>query len=480
MMMKRLLIATLAVALLAVPAPAWGPKTQLAISTAAMHLLSKESNIQLTKMEDSLRRGAMESQATLTRLYPDMYSGPVQAIESEMLLLKTMRGSQLDNYFAYRMGLLGKLVAMTTAPMATANPTYRNLYYTDVEQAIGSTPVTNFPRETVDPAPYFSRRVAEANVNNDVIEKEYESGVGIGGVAGSLVGEDTSRSVRAVADVWATILTGRPVTGNISDEKMREYCLEGMKFYIARKNTAAVDAAEERYTALVKPTAKYLVALGDAYFEAELSERAIDKYKAALAMDPGQRDVVGRIAEYYVAKGDKDLEKEQLESALEAYTAAVDANPLHESAEGDRLHTAKLIKERDERMAANQGLLDRAEKLASMADEEALGGHSAEAIDLLREAENVYSEVTGEFPLEASLRDRGLSGVRIRVQELKQSIMVNAADFSGTGYVQDVKQLVEQYGQGMDEAGLKAILKRNYDEEYGELSRSLADAMRIE
>src|SRR5690606_7320146 len=106
-------------------------------------------------------------------------AGPVQAIESEMVLLRAMRGDKLDNYFAYRMGLLGKLVAQITAPMAESNPTYRNLYYTDVERAIEATSVTNLPKQNVDPADYFSRRVAEANANNDVIQKEYESGVGI-------------------------------------------------------------------------------------------------------------------------------------------------------------------------------------------------------------------------------------------------------------------------------------------------------------
>jgi len=153
---------------------------------------------------------------------------------------------------------------------------------------------------------------------------------------------------------------------------------------------------------------------------------------------------------------------------------------MHESAEANRLHAAKLIKERDGRMAGNQGLVERAEQLTAMADEEALRGRGAEAIDLLREAEQVYLEVTDEFPLEAKLRDRGVSQLRTRVQELKQQIMANATNFSGTGYVQDVRQLVEQYGRGMDEAGLKAILQRTYDREYQTLSRDLAETMRVQ
>lgn len=478
--MNKILITVLLAAASALPANAWGPKTQLAISTTAMHLVSKEGNIPLNKMADSVRRGAMESQAVMLQIYPDMLTGPIQAIESEMLLLKSVRGDKLDNYFAYRLGILGRLVAQTTAPMLEANPTYRNLYYTDVERAIESTTVSNRPRETVDPSAYFSRRIAEANANNDVIEKEYESGVGISGVAGSLLGQDTSRSARAVADVWMTIFTDPSTAVNISEERLREYSLAAMKFYAERKNGNALDAAEVRYGKLATPTPEYLIDLGDAYFSAGFNERAVDKYKAALAMDPNRRDVVGRISDFYVARGDAALESENLENALESYSAAVEANPMHESAEGDRLQTAKLIRERDGRMANNQGLVERAEQLAAMADEEALQGHGAEAIDLLREAEQVYLEVTDEFPLEAKLRDRGVTQLQRRVQELKQQIMANAADFSGTGYVQDVRQLVEQNGRGMDEAGLKAILKRSYDQEYDNLFRDFSEALRIE
>lgn len=477
-MIKKLTALALAL-LLAVPAAAWGPKTQLAISTTAMHLLSKDGNIPLARMGDSVRRGAMESQATLVNMYPDMLSGPVQAIESEMLLLKGVRGEMLDHYFAYRMGLLGKLVAQITAPMREANATYRNLYYTDVERAIERTQLDPGTPETVDPALYFSRRMAEANANNEVIEREYESGTGISGVAGNLLASDTSRSARAVADVWRTILTD-PNTTNISDERLREYCLNGMRFYVGRKNTAAMKAAEARYEKLVAPTPAYLIELGDAYFEADYSELAIEKYKAALALDPNRRDVVGRISDYYVAKGEADMQKEQLESARDSFAAAVDANPLHESAEAKRLQAAKLIRDRDERMASNQALLERAAQLGAMADQESIQGRGAEAIDLLREAEQVYLEVTDEFPQAYSLRERGLTQLRGRVQELKQQIMANASSYSGTGYIQDVAILVDRHDQGLDEAGLRAIMKRSYDAEMDALNRELAEAQRIQ
>ena len=475
-MLYRLTIGTLAL-LLILPGVAWGPKAQLAISTTAMHLLSKEGNIPLTKMGDSVRRGASESQSVLTQLYPDMLEGPIQAIESEMILLKSARGEKLDRYFAYRMGALGKLVAQTTAPMASADLTARNLYYTDVERNIESTALVNQDKEMVDPPVYFSRRMAEANANNDVIQKEYQSGSGIGGVAGALLSDDTSRSARSVADVWLTILTDRSVSGNVSPELLRDYGLRGMEFYIARKNTAAMDAAEERYEQLTPSDSAYLVAVGDAYFKAEYYERAVQKYQAALAMDPSRREVIGKISDYYVAKGGRDLDNDQLEMALESFQKAVDINPLHATAEGDRLAVAKLIEARDGRMADNQTLIERAEQMGNMAEEEALRGHHAEAIDLIREAMNTYEEVTEEFPLEFNLRERALDGLRQRLQAYKREIMDNSEVFSGSGFVQDVPRLVETYGGGMDEAGLRSILQQAYDEEYDALIRDYQEQL---
>ncbi len=474
--MTKLLTALVTAAALALPAGAWGPKTQLAISTAALHLISKEGNQPLSKLSESVRRGAMESQTTVTAMYPDMLSGPIQAIETEMVLLKAMRGEKLDNYFAYRMGLLGKLVAQVTAPMLEANPTYRNLYYTDVERVIESTTVTNLPKQSVDSGDYFTRCIAEANANNDVIEKEYEGGIGIGGIAKSLLADDTSRSARAVADVWTTILTGAEVSGNMSPDRMREYCLYGMKFYIARKNAAAMEAAEVRYEKLVAPDANYFVQLGDSYFDAGLNEQAIGKYKAALDLAPDRRDVASKISDYYMAKGRTDLENGQLESAQDSFAAALASNPLHETAEGSRLEVARMIEDRDARLAANQILLDRAAELERLADEEALRNRAAEAIDLLREAEGNYMEVTDEFPLEYSLRERGLAAVQVRIQDLKKQIIVNAADFSGTGYVQDVPRLVATHGTGLDEAGLKALLRRAYDTEYDAVAKRLEES----
>ena len=84
---------------------------------------------------------------------------------------------------------------------------------------------------------------------------------------------------------------------------------------------------------------------------------------------------------------------------------------------------------------------------------------------------STYEEVTDEFPLEFNLRERGLNQLRLRMQTYKNEIMDNAEAFSGSGFVQDVPRLVKEYGAGMDELGLKAILERAYRKEYTALEQ---------
>jgi len=90
---------------------------------------------------------------------------------------------------------------------------------------------------------------------------------------------------------------------------------------------------------------------------------------------------------------------------------------------------------------------------------------------------NTYEEVTDEFPLEFNLRERGLNKLRERVQAYKRDIMDNAEVFSGSGYVQDVPRLVTEHGDGLDEAGLKAILQNAYDTEYQALEQIYAEKL---
>ena len=70
------------------------------------------------------------------------------------------------------LGVLGKAVARVTAPLVTADPTYRDLYYGDVERHIEQTGVELSPRLSVDPDAYLARLRREARAQEEMIVKD--------------------------------------------------------------------------------------------------------------------------------------------------------------------------------------------------------------------------------------------------------------------------------------------------------------------
>lgn len=472
-MNKRMVILALAVMMLTLSAGGWGPKTQLCITTNALYLLSQDADIPLERLEKEVRSGAMISMDDLNKRYPSLLSQPMDALESEMNLLLRVRSSRVDPYFAHRLGVLGKMTALATAPLRQASPSYRNLYYADVERRIEGISIKTGTRQLVEPRVYFPRVLADAGAGSDVIAREYQAGKGFEGMAALNLANDTSRSVRAVADVWYTVLTGAAKPGNISDRQLQEYVLDAYRFYIDRKNAEEIDAAEQRLTRVTPVTTDMRVRIGDMYYAAELFERAMQEYQAVHIAAPERRDVVEKIAEYSVRVGADALKDKRLEAARDAFKTAVDANPLHPTAERDRIEAEALIAARDTRLALNQDALKQAHECQTKAEQEALASRYAEAIAQLHQAEAAYEQVTDEFPAEYQQRTRGLNDVHYKIGELKKGLMANAQTLSGIGFASDLRDMARSATPELDKQTLRAILNNTYQSQLGMLQDRL-------
>jgi len=472
----RFIATGLLCAALCTPAMAWGPRSQLAIVTTAAHLLAKSGNIPITRLAEDLQNGSRVSENQMKALYPDLASSAVNAIESEMYLLQAVRGDRVDPYFAFRLGVLGKLVASTTAPLHDAKPTYRNLYYADVEGNI-TTELQESERRRVSPREYFASLQAEIRQNDELILSEYESGVGFEGVARNTLPTAASRSVMAVADVWYTVLTGASVSGGVSDTQLRTYVLDAWKFYIARGSAQEMDAAEARYGALVDKTSDMQVKIGDMLYEGEFPERAMEEYEAVLASDPNRRDVTQKISNYYMDLGEAALEKEQLEGAQQYFARALDVNPLHPTAQARKLQAEKLISERNARQAADQQALEQAAEFQVLAETEVRNRRFAEAIVLLRQALLSYEEVSTEFPIEARKGEEGLADTRSRIEMLKRELVNNTQGFSGSGDALDAPRLASQASEGLDKEVLEQLVSQEYEAAITVLEQGLTTSL---
>ncbi|HIJ66156.1 MAG TPA: hypothetical protein HPP77_09425, partial [Candidatus Hydrogenedentes bacterium] len=213
------LAAVLAVVVPAATAGAWGPRARLAIVDTATHILAREERIPLNNLERSILDGASVPAGALTTLCPHAETDPIRAIEAEMGLLQRMYRGRVDPYLAFRLGVLGKLVAQVSAPMATAGATYGNLYYADADTQITGVSLQPSARREVEPLGYFRGVQQAATANDEAIVRDYKRGVGFDGVAKGAFAAHANRSVDAVADVWHTILTQRVKLTNVPDAR---------------------------------------------------------------------------------------------------------------------------------------------------------------------------------------------------------------------------------------------------------------------
>lgn len=466
------------VVLAAEPVAAWSPKTQLSLVDFALNLLSAERNLPLKQRQREIREGAMIGEDQLHAEHPDLEADPVRAVEAEIYLLQVAGRGGFDTYYAYRLGVLGKMIAGAVTPLRTAPAMFRERYGTDVDASIDRLAVQTGKRVLVEPRSYFADALARAAARDEMILKDYQDGVGFAGVAKASLPGDAGRAVDAIADVWFTLLTGNSVVATVSDEQLQRYVLGAYAFYIRRGNLAEVEAAAERLAKLTPPTPDMRVKIGDFFYESGFHERAMEEYRAVLAVQPDRREVVQKIGAYYVEQGDALLEDGQLEKALAAYTTAIDADPLHPTAEGKRLDTEKLIQERDQRRDEQLNALNTAAGLEAQADQHALNGYYAAAIAQLLEANRAYEAITPEFSDAYAKASRGLRDNVNKIQELRQGLMANARQLSGSGFALDARTLAAMRARDLDQQALHALadsaLKAAFAELEADLRKSLS------
>jgi len=430
-----------------------------------MHVLTKEGVVQLSRLDREIREGATASPDAIRKVFPGLETGSQRAIETEMHLLSAMRGRQVDPYLGYRLGLLGGVVAGVTAPLATEAAGVRNRYYDDVDRNIGQVTLKYGVRKFVDPEVYFTRVRQLAEARTPLIIKDYQEGLGFEGVAKAMLPEGSSRSVDAVADVWATILTGTAVNVGISQAQTFDFIVNAMAYYVGRGNLKEIDGNYARLTEQVTVTPDLAKRIGDMFYDAGFYERAIEEYQIVLAANPSERDVTRRIADYYVKVGEEAVTAGRLQQAYEAFAKAAQADPLHSNAEARRLEVQSLIAQRDARLESARKLIEEAAQYQTQAEQLGMQRKHTEAMDLLKKAGACYEEITDEFPTEYQAAHAGLTNVEIRIREMKTALIENAQDLTGTSLGREVRLLAAGQAAKVDEQALRALASKQLDKE---------------
>lgn len=459
------------------PAQAWGPRTDAAITLAAMRIVSRDSGLPMEGLRAEVREGAEIPLADLYELIPNADIAPIPAIEAEIELLQQVRGRSVDPYFAYRLGVLGKLVAQVTSPMTQAEQRWQKIFYADTEATTSGLNLVPQDRRAVDSQSYLRSVVAEANAQNDVIVEEYESGIGFDGIARASSAKNISRSIHAVADVWYTILSRESAVG-LAETQTREYIVGGLDFYISRGNSREIERAYEKLSQLAYISPALRERIGTMFFDAGRFERAVAEYEQVLREEPSRSEVAVRLSNHYIDVGDDAVDDGRLEDALEAYTKAVEYNKSEEAAHLKLAKAETLIRERSARMAASEGAITEAEELQEEAEMLVINGRTADAVALLYEAQMLYSTITSEFPQFASAARVGTANVSSRISQLQQRLTEDVAMLSGTGIDAAVREEAHEAALNNSIEILKALRGAYFSKELARIQADLADNLR--
>ena len=179
------------------PCHAWGPKTQESIVSTSALIFSQDTKTQLRNLLAYIREGSRVSSDEAEEFFPGYRANPVAAIEREMHLLQAVRADRIDPHYAYRLGVLGQLVADTTAPLGTLNPVYRDRYFADVDANITRAQNLARPRRVVDPRTYFGRLREKIQDQENTIIREYQAGQGFSGLASAALSLSESKIATA-------------------------------------------------------------------------------------------------------------------------------------------------------------------------------------------------------------------------------------------------------------------------------------------
>ena len=100
----------------------------------------------------------------------------------------------------------------------------------------------------------------------------------------------------------------------------------------------------------------------------------------------------------------------------------------------------------------------------------------ATAIQALREADDLYSQVTTEFPQESRTAEQGMRNAATRMREYKAALIQNAQSLSGTGFSATARQIARSGEQETSQQALRLLVRNDYNVAVQALKRQVEDS----
>lgn len=454
-------VAVLAAIVICGDATAWGTRAQQSITLMSMQVVKQQFpgafKAGATSYEKDCLAGASAGVAALSGKVPlNTDAETIQAIGTEIQLLREVREYGMGSYFAYRMGVLSALVANVMTPYGFAfgpnDDVLQQKVFADIESAIGSynySPIQKNREIVRDPRTYFRNKRPFINDDRRLIAEDYQRGRGYNGFLKEGGPAYFVRCVEAVADVWASVLTQNeePSLAAASRRMQTWYFVDEIDYLLQeKKNPQVAERAYENFRKVVQENEpETYERIGDSFASfggEEGTDRAVREWQNAHGMAGENRaSVAAKLNRHYLAVGNKFLDiaakpgadDNDLPSALRAFESALEFDRKSEDAADLIQKTHVLINERNARRDTTLKILASAEKLTTQADALTQNEDFGGAIKTYRQAMSFYASVGDEFKDEAKKGKQGVRDVKSAINKTIQKIISRGSEVIDAG-----------------------------------------------
>ena len=423
----RLLGTTLAVLMVAMPAhdaSAWGPRGRQMIAAGAVHFARLKAPLAFkggeSTYEPDALRGARDGVAVLGNVFP--LNSDVQcmdALHSQIQMLREARMNGAGSFFAYRMGVLSALTSEVLTPYGFVNTDEGREIQAAIDEYLDSH-VDDFSFSMHHPVYqyilstrlYIEKHRGFYDADMTVIADDFRRGIGVRGMLAQAGRHYFERSVHATVDVWYTVLRpeGEPSDVAPSREQMALYYMEEVKYLLKTKRN--FQFAQEAYKLFEKYNPGLHMAhiqLGDAFYEYGTQQgidRAVAEWVRAYDIPGPPRDAaMTRLSRYYLEQGEALFdrahgplaEETDLDDALRAFNDALRYDRSSDVA-ASRIQETTIAKNRRREEYETQGdFITNALAAMQQAERSALEKDFASAITSYNQAKMLVDLVTDQF-----------------------------------------------------------------------------------
>jgi tetratricopeptide (TPR) repeat protein len=452
------LLAVVAVA--ALPARAWDGRGQRAIAAMAMQVVKNDYGYAFKpgdlNFEQDVLRGATDGWKVLEGTVPlGNDAETVQAVATEIQLLRDIRNYGITPYFAYRMGVLSALVADVMLPYGFAWSEQDQAIKRQMERDIAANldkygfTVTQRQREFIRaPKDYFTSRRAFVADDRRIIANDYRGGKGYNGFLKDGGPAYFSRAVEAVADAWHTVLRreGDPSVLSASRRALTWYFVDETAYLLQEKRDLPLARAAYANFEKVNPgLPEAYEKLGDLYYAFGTPDAivaAVREWRNAFDLGGPERNRVGaKLAGHFMREGKRYLErarspqaeKNDLENALRNFETQLEYERTSQEAAALIQETNVEIKERNARFELTLNIIANAEAVVQDAERQKLKGDYAYAINTYDQAITLYEAVGDEFKDQFKLAQDTIAQLKRTINDTVGEVIDKASDVIDEG-----------------------------------------------